>query len=247
MENTNFLRSQHYSRLSKTATYKALKKTDFRGRFENDIEQAGEFKTPNTKPKDLSATDCELMLNSMNDYRTFIKTRSKPQMTSRGSALSMPRAYHQNAASSNEISCCLSDLRLQNFENFKKMRRTMDRAYIEMTKAYAVNAKHLETGNKSSQGSKRKVKGQRMDKAELLKGDHGALQHHVDTYESISSTFKHLHDQQKFLGGTYGHSDPFTVQHNHRASSVRLQHQSVAVQQKRLQKLTALLNTDSHS
>lgn len=35
----------------------------------------------------------------------------------------------------------------------------MDRAYIEMTKAYAVNAKHLDTGKKSSQGSKRKISG----------------------------------------------------------------------------------------
>ena len=62
-----------------------------------------------------------------------------------------------------------------------------------------------------------------MDKAELLKGDHGALQHYVDTYESISSTFKHLHDQQKYLGGTYCHSDPFAIQYNNNASSLRLQ------------------------
>ena len=121
-----------------------------RGRFESDIEEAGDFKKPATKPKDLSVTDRDLMINSMNDYRTFIKTRAKPQIAARTSALSMPRAYNQTANHSNDISSCLSDVRLQNFENFKKMRRTMDRAYIEMTKAYAVNAKHMETGNKSS-------------------------------------------------------------------------------------------------
>ena len=62
-----------------------------------------------------------------------------------------------------------------------------------------------------------------MDKSELLKGDHGALQHYVDTYESISSTFKHLHDQQKYIGGTYGHCDPFEIQYNNNTRSKLLQ------------------------
>ena len=94
MENTNFLRSQHYSRLSKTATYKALKKSDVRGRFEVDVEEAGEFKRPASKPNDLSGTDRSLMVGSMNEYRTFIKTKNKPQVAARASALSMPREYN---------------------------------------------------------------------------------------------------------------------------------------------------------
>ena len=94
MENTNFLRSQHYSRLSKTATYKALKKSDVRGRFEVDVEEAGDFKRPASKPNDLSGTDRSLMVGSMNEYRTFIKTKNKPQVAARASALSMPREYN---------------------------------------------------------------------------------------------------------------------------------------------------------
>ena len=57
MENTNYLKTQHFSRLSKTATYRAMKSCDKPGRFDLAIEEAGDFIRPKTKPRDMSNQD----------------------------------------------------------------------------------------------------------------------------------------------------------------------------------------------
>ena len=77
------------------------------------------------------------MLNSMNDYRTFVKTKSKTHL-----AKKIARNNSQ-ISNSSEVSGYLADFRLQNFENFKQMRRAMDRAYLRMTGAYAGKAGRL--------------------------------------------------------------------------------------------------------
>ena len=89
------------------------------------------------------------MLNSGNSYRTFVKSKSKSNY-----AQKINRNTSQ-ISNTSEVSGYLADFRLQNFENFKQMRRAMDRAYLRISDHASKNCMSSSIRTDSATGSKR--------------------------------------------------------------------------------------------
>lgn len=108
-----------------------------------DHEKGWHNPTPNAP--DLSKFDSQTMLNSMNNFDTFINTKPSKSWTRnlkqeavnalRSRQISRSQAFSATQqAPSNQVfdQTKVKAIRLEHFQNFKKLRRRMDRAYLRI-------------------------------------------------------------------------------------------------------------------
>lgn len=152
------------------------------------------------------------MLNSKNDFNTFIDTKSIKSWSKKCKSRSFSRSEAFSQGTSQIFdSIKVKQIRLEHFQNFKKLRRRMDRAYLRIrhiqAKGGGKNAKEDESGD-----------------GETSKIIDPVYEDSVKTYRQISQNFSSLHSQQVYFGGFYGHNDPISPMtanvESHRASSM---------------------------
>lgn len=189
------------------------------------------WKRSDPNAQDLARTDGSSVINSNNDFTMFIKTKDTPvgwaeksrsyhnrrsgtqscsraqldgmsrNMNGTGISFNPPKNSRRPSGDGFEIEN-VNKIRLEHFQNYKKLRREMDRAYLKV--------RHLQaTGHGGSVGGQ-------SDMASDYTSDNNNNLHspmyaeNLRTYSQISSTLNTLHAQQVYFGGFYGHNDPIT-------------------------------------
>ena len=167
-----------------------------------------------SRARDLPKQDRNLLLNSQNEFNTFIGARSGTQ--------SCPRSNAVEVSSINEELRKLlkiNEMRLENFQNYKKLRRRMDHAYLKVRqlqrqgKDYVLQAEDESDNN--SQKSKRSTSQPDVNSAGgspviklPQKVKNPLMTDNIRTYNEISSTFSTLHNQQQFFSNEYSGGTP---------------------------------------
>lgn len=96
----------------------------------------------------------------------------------------------------------INQIRLEHFENYKNLRRRMDRAYLKM--------RHLQSKGVGGNGNRAKKDAFIEKTKECNTISDPVYDETKMTYNKISQTLNSLHSQQVYFGGFYGHNDPIS-------------------------------------